>query len=62
MVDLLGFIIFLTIVGIGLLDLESGLSPFAVYRSAATTRDRRRAPRTGRRGDDNQPRPPEPAR
>ena len=58
MIDLLGLVIFAVIVGIGLLDLKSGLGPFAMYRSATVTGGRRRAPTPGRRGDDNQPRPP----
>ena len=61
MIDLLGLVIFTTVVSIGLLDLKSGLSPFAMYRSATVTGVRRRAPATGHRGDDNQPRPPAPA-
>jgi hypothetical protein len=63
MVDFVGLVIFATIVGIGLLDVKSGLSPFATYRSAVVTGGRRRAPATQHRGDDdNQPRPPAPAR
>jgi hypothetical protein len=62
MVDLVGLVIFATIIGIGLLDVKSGLGPFATYRSAAVTGVRRRAPATEHRGDDNQPRPPAPAR
>jgi len=62
MVDLVGFVIFATIIGIGLLDVKSGLGPFATYRSAAVTGVRRRAPAPEHRGDDNQPRPPAPAR
>jgi len=61
MVDLLGFVIFATVVGIGLLDVKSGLSPFAMYRSAAVVGVRRRAPVTGHSGDDDQSRPPAPA-
>ena len=62
MVDFVGLVIFATIIGIGLLDVKSGLSPFATYRSAAATGGRRRAAATEHRGDDNQPRPPAPAR
>ena len=58
MIDLLGLVVFTTVVSIGLLDLKSGLSPFAMYRSAAVTGVRRQVLATGRRGDDNQPRPP----
>jgi hypothetical protein len=58
MIDLLGLVVFTTVIGIGLLDLKSGLSPFAMYRSATVTGGRRQAPATERRGDDNQPRPP----
>jgi len=50
--------IFATIIGIGLLDLRSGLGPFALYRSDAVIGVDRQTPVTGRRGDDNQPRPP----
>jgi hypothetical protein len=60
-IDLLGLVVFTTVVGIGLLDRKSGLSPFAMYRSAAVTGVRRRASATGRGGGDNQPRPPAPA-
>ena len=60
MIDLLGLVIFAVIVGIGLLDLKSGLGPFALYRSAtagrASTQD------TGHRGGDNQPEKPAPSR
>jgi hypothetical protein len=58
--DLLGLIIFMTTVGIGLLDLRSGLGPFATYRSVAIP-DVGRPAATGRRGDDNHPTPPAPA-
>jgi len=61
-VEFLGLVIFATIVGIGLLDVKSGLSPFAMYRSAAVISARRRASAVGHGGDDNQPRPPTPAR
>jgi hypothetical protein len=62
MIDLLGLVIFGAVIGIGLLDAKSGLSPFATYRSVAVADVRRRAPATGSPGDDNQPRPPAPAR
>lgn len=62
MINFLGFVVFATIVGIGFLDRRSGLSVFAMYRSASVTGMRRRAPWTERRGDGNQPRPPAPAR
>jgi hypothetical protein len=58
MIDLLGLVIFATIIGIGLLDLKSGLGPFALSRSGPVIGVDRQAPVTGRRGDDNQPRPP----
>jgi hypothetical protein len=61
MIDLLGLVIFATIIGIGLLDLQSGLGPFSVYRSAVVPGVRRKTPTTGPRGDDNQPTPPTPA-
>ena len=62
MIDLLGLVVFTTIIGIGLLDLKSGLGPLAMYRSATVTGVRGQAAATGRRGDENQPRPPAPAR
>ncbi len=62
MIDLFGMVIFAMVIGIGLLDAKSGLGPFAMYRSATVTGVRRRAPATESRGDDNQPRPPAPAR
>jgi hypothetical protein len=62
MIDLLGLVIFATIIGIGLLDLKSGLGPFTMYRSGAVIGLDRQASVTARRGDDNQPRPPAPAR
>jgi len=61
-IDLFGLVVFTTIVGIGLMDMKSGLSPFAMYRSATVAGIRRQAPASARRGDDNQPRPPAPAR
>jgi hypothetical protein len=61
-INFLGFIVFAMIVGIGLMDRRSGLSVFAMYRSASVTGVRRRASLTERRGDGNQPRPPAPAR
>jgi hypothetical protein len=61
-IDLLGMVVFATIVGIGLRDLRSGLSPFAMYRSPTVTGVHLRAPVTERRGDGNQPKPPAPAR
>ena len=42
MIEILGFVIYLTVVGIGLLDLKSGLGVLAVYRSAGATDLRRR--------------------
>jgi hypothetical protein len=61
-IDFLGLVLFATVVAIGLLDLKSGLGPFAVYRSPTVTGVRRRAPMPERRGDDNQPNPPASAR
>lgn len=61
-IDLLGMVVFATIVGIGLLDGRSGLSVFAVYRSPTVTSIRRRVPVTERGGGGNQPKPPAPAR
>ena len=62
MIDLLGLVVFATVVGIGVLDGKSGLSPFAMYRSADVGGVGGRAPTSRRRGDGNQPRPPTPAR
>jgi len=45
-IDLLGMVVFATIVGIGLRDLRSGLSPFAMYRSPTVTGVHLRAPVT----------------
>ena len=61
MIEFLGLVIYATVVGIGLLDVKSGLSPFAMYRSVTVAGVGRSAPATGRR-DDNQPRSPAPAR
>ena len=61
MIELLSLVIYATVVGTGLLDMKSGLSPFAMYRSV-TVAGGRSAPATGRRGDGNQPTPPAPAR
>jgi hypothetical protein len=60
-IDLLGMVVFGTIVGIGLLDGRRGLSVFASYPSAGVT-GRRRVPKTKRDGGENQPKPPTPAR
>lgn len=62
MIELLGLVIFATVVGIGLLDRESGLSPFAVYHSSMTPDSRRHPSTTGHRGDGTQSTPPAPAR
>ena len=55
MIDLLGMVVFGTIVGIGLLDGRRGLSVFELYHSARRARQRRRAPKTKRDGGENQP-------
>jgi hypothetical protein len=60
-IELFGLVVFATVIGIGLLDLKSGLGPFAMYRSGAVIGVNPQSPVTGRRGDDNQPRPPAPA-
>ena len=62
MIDFLGLVVFVTIVGIGLLDWRSGLTAFAIYRSADVTDFRRRATVTEPRGGGNQPLPPTPAK
>lgn len=62
MIDLLGMVVFGTIVGIGLLDGRRGLSVFALYHSAGVTGRQGRAPTTNRDGGENQPKPPTPAR
>jgi hypothetical protein len=61
-IDLLGMVVFGTIVGIGLLDGRRGLSVFALYPSAGVTDRQGRAPKTKRGGGENQPNPPTPAR
>ena len=61
MIGFLGLVIFLTVIGVGLLDLKSGLGPFAMYRSDAVIGVSPHTPVAGHRGDGNQPRPPAPA-
>jgi len=61
-IDVLGSVVFATIIGIGVRDMRGGLSPFAMIRSAGTADLRPRAPLTERGGDGNQPRPPASAR
>jgi hypothetical protein len=60
-IDLLGMVVFGTIVGIGLLDGRRGLSVFALYHSAGMTGRQGRAPKA-KRGGENRPEPPTPAR
>jgi hypothetical protein len=60
-IDLLGLVVFGTIVGIGLLDGRRGLSVFALYHSAGMTGRQGRAPKA-KRGGENRPEPPTPAR
>jgi hypothetical protein len=60
-IDLLGLVVFATVISMGLLDLKNGLGLFAMYSAAAMTEVRRPAPATGRHGDDNRPGPPAPA-
>ena len=60
MIDLLGMVVFGTIVGIGLLDGRRGVSVFELYHSAGVT-SWRQAPKTKRGGGENQPKPPTPA-
>jgi hypothetical protein len=60
-IDLLGFVIFLTVVTIGLLDARSGLTVLAMYRSAGLTDLHRQRPTEESRGGGNQPLPPTPA-
>jgi hypothetical protein len=61
-IDLLGTVVFGTIIGIGLLDGRCGLSVFALYHSAGVTGHQGRAAKTNRDGGENQPKPPTPAR
>jgi hypothetical protein len=61
MIDLLGLVLCTTVIIIGLLDLKSGLGPFAMYRSGALIGGGPQTPATGRHDDDNRPRPPAPA-
>jgi hypothetical protein len=58
-IDLLGMVVFGTIVGIGLLDGRRGLGVFALY---GVSGHHGRAPKTERGGGENQPKPPTPAR
>ena len=60
MIDLLGMVVFGTIVGIGLLDGRRGLSVFARYHSACVTGRQGWAPKTNRGGGENQSTPPTP--
>ena len=62
MIDLLGMVVFGTIVGIGLLDGRRGLSVFALYHSDGMPGGQERAPATKRDGGENQPKPPTAAR
>jgi hypothetical protein len=61
-IDLLGMVVFGTIVGIGLLDGRRGLSVFALYHWDGVPRGQERAPATKRNGGGNQPKPPTAAR
>ena len=61
MIDLLGFVIYLTVVAIALLDARSGLSVLAMYRPTGSTELRRQQPTEESRGGGNQPLPPTPA-
>jgi hypothetical protein len=54
-IEFLGLVIYATVVGIGLLDMKIGLSPFAMYRSVTVAGVGRSAPATGRRGDGTSP-------
>ena len=55
MIDLLGVVVFGTIVGIGLLDGRCGLSVFALYHWDGVPGGQERAPATKRNGGGNQP-------
>jgi len=59
-IDLLGFVIYLTVVAIALLDARSGLTVLAMYRPAGLTELRRQRP-TKESSGGNQPLPPTPA-
>jgi len=62
MINVLGTIIFATIIGIGWLDSRSPLSLFGKYTSLSVARLRpRRPPAADRRGGEDQPKPPAPA-
>lgn len=58
MVEFLGAIVLCTVVGIGWLDLKSGLSPFEKYTPANVDAVRRRSASTSGRGGEDQPTPP----
>jgi hypothetical protein len=60
MINVLGTIIFATIIGIGWLDSTTGLSLFGNYTSLSA-RLRPRPRRADRRGGEDQPKPPAPA-
>jgi hypothetical protein len=61
-IDLLGMVVFGTIVGIGLLDGRRGLSVFASYHWDRVPGGQEQAPATKRNGGGNQPKPPTAAR
>ena len=58
MIDLLGMVVFAAIVGIGLVDVKSGLSPFATYRGPGVADVDLRSQVTERPGDGSGPKPP----
>jgi hypothetical protein len=60
MINVLGTIIFATIIGIGWLDSRSALSLLGNYTSSSA-RLRARPRRADRRGGEDQPKPPAPA-
>jgi hypothetical protein len=61
-ISFLGVIVFATIVGIGVLDRNSGLSLFAMYRSARAGWPPPAGTVSERRRGENRPEPPAPGR
>ncbi len=61
MISFIGVIIFGTIIGIGILDRASGLTVIGRYTASGMSGFWPRSPETGRRGGEDQPKPPAPA-
>jgi hypothetical protein len=61
MINILGTIIFATIIGIGWLDSRGSLNPFGKYTSLSVARLRPRPSAADPRGGEDQAQPPAPA-